>query len=157
VADLLEFARGREPVFRETDLREVILGSYKLVSTTRNTEGINFSLETDIPSLMIRADPEQMERVFINLFNNAIDSMKGRGDLKVSAMKAGDALLIKVSDTGEGIPPELLDRIFEPFYSTKERGTGLGLAIVYNIVKKHGGDITVESEIGKGTTFTIRL
>jgi len=157
VADLLEFARGREPVFRETDLREVILGSYKFVSTTRNTEGINFSLETDIPSLMIRADPEQMERVFINLFNNAIDSMKGRGDLKVSAMKAGDALLIKVSDTGEGIPPQLLDRIFEPFYSTKERGTGLGLAIVYNIVKKHGGDITVESEIGKGTTFTIRL
>uniref|UniRef100_A0A7C4EM55 histidine kinase n=1 Tax=Thermodesulfovibrio aggregans TaxID=86166 RepID=A0A7C4EM55_9BACT len=157
VADLLEFARGREPVFRETDLREVVLGSYKFVSTTRNTKEINFSLEPDIPSLMIKADPEQLERVFINLFNNAIDSMKGRGDLKVSAMKAGEALLIKVSDTGEGIPPELRDKIFEPFYSTKERGTGLGLAIVYNIIKKHGGDITVESEVGKGTTFTIKL
>ena len=156
VTDLLEFARGRQPVFRETDLREVILGSYKFVSTTRNTEGIDFSLNTN-QSLMIKADSEQMERVFINLFNNAIDSMKGKGKLKVSAMKADENLVIKVSDTGEGIPPEFLDRIFEPFYSTKERGTGLGLAIVYNIIKKHGGDITVESEVGKGTTFTIKL
>jgi signal transduction histidine kinase len=69
VTDLLEFARGRQPVFRETDLREVILGSYKFVSTTRNTEGIDFSLNTN-QSLMIKADSEQMERVFINLFNN---------------------------------------------------------------------------------------
>lgn len=157
VADLLEFARGRQPVLSEIDLREVILGSYKFVSTTRKTERINFSLRADTVPIIIKADPEQMERIFINLFNNAIDSMRGIGDLNVFIEKIGDKVIIRVSDTGEGIPPELIDRIFEPFYSTKERGTGLGLAIVYNIVKKHGGDITVESEVGKGTTFTIKL
>ena len=87
----------------------------------------------------------------------AVDAMKGRGSLTVAAEQAGSTIIVSISDTGAGIPRELCDKIFEPFFTTKDKGTGLGLAIVYNIVKKHGGDITVESEVEKGTTFTITL
>ncbi|GAB4417893.1 MAG: hypothetical protein OHK0032_13930 [Thermodesulfovibrionales bacterium] len=157
VADLLEFARGKEPQMREIDLGEIIMGAYKLVSTTRNTENINFVFHKYPEEIKIFADPEQIERVFINLFNNAIDAMDGKGELKVLLERDDEKVIIKVSDTGKGIPPEMRDKVFEPFYTTKDRGTGLGLAIVYNIVRKHNGDITVESEEGRGTTFTITL
>lgn len=157
VSDLLEFAKGREPELRETDLKEVILGSYKSVSITRNTEGINFNIEAPDEPIIVKADPVQMERVFINLFNNAIDAMEGKGKLNVTITKGERDVTIKVSDSGKGIPQELLDKVFEPFFTTKEKGTGLGLAIVYNIIKKHGWNIFIESEEGKGTTFTITL
>lgn len=160
VSDLLEFARGRDPVKRKIDLREVILGSYKFVSTTRNTEGIDFSFQATDAPLIAMADPEQMERVFINLFNNAIDAMDGKGELNVTVGAQRTIplqVIIKVSDTGKGISSEIIEKIFEPFYSTKQRGTGLGLAIVYNIIQKHDGRIFVESEEGRGTIVTIIL
>jgi signal transduction histidine kinase len=157
VADLLEFARGREPLLLEVDMNELIMGAYKLVSTSMDTGAINFSLETDPAGVKADADPEQMERVFINLFANAVAAMSGAGDLKVKAMTGKDVVEIKVSDTGRGIPPDAVEKIFEPFYTTKDKGTGLGLAIVFNIIKKHGGDITVESAEDKGTTFTVIL
>ncbi|MFN3480232.1 MAG: ATP-binding protein, partial [Thermodesulfovibrionales bacterium] len=156
VSDLLEFARGREPDMRETDIKEIILGSYKSVSITRNTEGINFNIDASDEPIIVMADPAQMERVFINLFNNAIDAMEGKGRLSVTITKGEQDIAIKVSDTGKGIPSELLEKVFEPFYTTKDRGTGLGLAIVYNIIKKHGWEISVESK-SKGTTFIITL
>lgn len=156
VSDLLEFAKGREPDIRETDLEEFILGSYKSVSIARNTEGINFNIEAPDEPIIVMADPAQMERVFINLFNNAIDAMEGKGKIDVTITKGERDITIKVSDSGKGIPPELLEKVFEPFYTTKERGTGLGLAIVYNIIKRHGWNISVESK-GKGTTFIINL
>lgn len=160
VSDLLEFARRRDPVKRKIDLREVILGSYKFVSTTRNTEGIDFSFQATDAPLIAMADPEQMERVFINLFNNAIDAMDGKGELNVTVGAQRTIplqVIIKVSDTGKGISSEIIEKIFEPFYSTKQRGTGLGLAIVYNIIQKHDGRIFVESEEGRGTIVTIIL
>jgi signal transduction histidine kinase len=98
-----------------------------------------------------------MEQVFGNLFANAMDAMQGRGNLSVSLKKADEAVIIRISDTGKGIPRESLDKVFEPFFTTKDKGTGLGLAIVYNIIKKHGGDIAAESEEGKGTMFVIVL
>ncbi len=157
VSDLLEFARGREPLKKKIDLKDVILGSYKFVSTTRNTEDVNFSIQAPDEPLIAMADPEQMERVFINLFNNAIEAMDSKGYINVTAKGLENSIIIKVSDTGRGIPPELIEKIFEPFYSTKQKGTGLGLAIAYNIIQKHGGRISVESEEGRGTTFTIIL
>lgn len=157
VSDLLEFARGREPHRREVDIREIILGSYKLISASRNTQGIDFCLQAPDEPFIVRVDPQQFERVFINLFNNAIDAMKEDRKLIVTLKKVDSSIIIDVTDTGIGVPLELIDRIFEPFYSTKQKGTGLGLAIVYNIIKKHGGDIFVQSEVGRGTTFTIKL
>ncbi|MFN3406551.1 MAG: ATP-binding protein, partial [Caldimicrobium sp.] len=156
ISDLLEFARGREPEKRETDIKEIIFGSYKSVSITRDTEEVKFNMMVPDEPVIIMADPVQLERVFINLFHNAIDAMEGKGELNVTIDKGEQSIVIKVSDTGKGIPRELLDRIFEPFYTTKDKGTGLGLAIVYNIIKKHGWDISVESKNG-GATFIITI
>ncbi|MBI5025998.1 MAG: GHKL domain-containing protein [Nitrospirae bacterium] len=157
VGDLLEFARGKEPVMREVNLNEIIMGSYKLVSAATNTEGINLEIDANPDGVMIYADPEQMERVFINLFSNAVDAISGKGNLDVKVLKELDSVTIKVSDTGKGMPADAVEKIFEPFYTTKDKGTGLGLAIVFNIIKKHNGEIRVESEEGRGTTFTITL
>ncbi len=157
VGDLLEFARGREPQMREIELNELVMGAYKLVSTTANTEMINFVIHKDSEEIKIPADSEQMERVFINLFANAIDAMSGKGDLTVKMARDKEFIRIKISDTGKGMPSDAVEKIFEPFYTTKDRGTGLGLAIVFNIIKKHNGEIRVESEEGRGTTFIITL
>ena len=102
-----------------------------------------------------RADPDQLERVFINLFNNAVDATPGTGEVRVVVTSSETHVHARVSDTGRGIPKQAVDKIFEPFFTTKEKGTGLGLAIVFNIVHKHGGEIAVQSEEGKGTTFAL--
>jgi two-component system NtrC family sensor kinase len=157
VGDLLEFARGKEPQLREVELNELLMGAYKLVSTTTNTEDINFMMDTDPAGVIINADHEQMERVFINLFINAVDAMSGKGNLTVNIKREDESAKIRISDTGKGMSADAVEKIFEPFYTTKDKGTGLGLAIVFNIIKKHNGEIKVESEEGRGTTFIITL
>jgi two-component system NtrC family sensor kinase len=118
---------------------------------------VNFALNTDAKGVKVSADPEQIERVFINLFSNAVDAMAGRGSLNIAVREEKGTARITVSDSGRGIDAEEVEKIFEPFYTTKHKGTGLGLAITFNIVKKHGGEISVESEKGRGTTFVITL
>lgn len=153
VGDLLEFARGRELRMRRLELNELIRGAFDSLKTS--AERVAFTLGSEPPAVSLQADADQLEQVFVNLFTNAVDAMEGRGELRVSIVSANDSLTIRVADTGKGMPRELLEKIFEPFFTTKDKGTGLGLAIVYNIIKKHGGEITVESVEGKGTTFTI--
>ena len=112
----------------------------------------------DIPQ--IKCFPQQLNQVFLNLLVNAAHAMEGtQGCITVRTFCEGDNVLIQVSDTGCGMPENVRNRIFEPFFTTKEvgKGTGLGLSISYDIIKKHGGEITVESEVGAGTTFTVRL
>ncbi len=157
VGDLLEFARGKEPQLDAVDLKELIADTYRHLSNSRNLEQIQFSFAMDSSAAVLYADQGQLEQVFTNLFANAADAMELRGELTVRLRQETAETIITVSDTGKGIPRESLDRIFEPFFTTKDKGTGLGLAIVYNIIKKHNGDITVASEMGKGTTFTIML
>ncbi len=156
VGDLLEFARGREPQMQEVDLAGLVQEAYRRIAGSRDIEGIAFRLHAE-PPVPVTVDQGQMEQVFTNLFLNAVDAMEGRGELSVEINRSGQAVKITVRDTGRGIPKQAVDKIFEPFFTTKDRGTGLGLAIVYNIVRKHYGDISVESGEGKGTTFTITL
>lgn len=158
VGDLLEFARGREPSPTGVDITDLIRNAYGLVSTTTtyNTNNISFRLDSPGP-VLVHADPDQVERVFINLFTNAIDAMAGIGELSVRVAPVDGQVSITVSDTGAGIGAPELEKVFEPFFTTKDRGTGLGLAIVFNIIKKHGGEIAVKSEKQKGTEFTITL
>ena len=156
VGDLLEFARGHEPRLKEVNLYDLVQKAYQLTGNTASTEKIRFTVESD-PVVIVDADPEQMERVFINLFTNAVDAMAGKGDLAVRIMQEDDSVIIKVSDSGKGMSDEALEKIFEPFYTTKDKGTGLGLAIVFNIINKHNGKIGIQSAEGKGTTFTITL
>ena len=129
-------------------------------------KGIHF-IENYHPQLpKIKVDKTQMHQAFLNLFLNAIQAMPDGGELKtevtpiVSTSLIGreqNLIKISISDTGKGIPPNILHKIFDPFFTTKPKGIGLGLSITYQIVKKHGGTIKVESELGKGTSFIINL
>jgi len=155
VADLLEFARGREPRIQAVHLTELIEHVYKKLAVDK--DNIRFTLDAGPSDVVMMADPEQMERVFINLFRNAIEAMPQGGELAAAVQSDGEAVTIRISDTGRGLPRNVLDKVFEPFFTTKDKGTGLGLAIVFNIIKKHYGEIHVASEEGKGTQFTITM
>ena len=111
----------------------------------------------DIPP--VKCNLGQLNQVFMNLLVNAAQAIETRGEIIVKTGRQNGALVVSVSDTGCGIPEENLARIFDPFFTTKEvgKGTGLGLSIAYDIVKKHNGDISVQSEAGIGTTFTVRI
>jgi signal transduction histidine kinase len=102
----------------------------------------------------------QLNQVFLNILINAAHAIEEQGEIRIATWEEADSVRIAISDTGGGIPPENVKRIFDPFFTTKAvgKGTGLGLAIAYDIVvNKHGGQIGVTSEIGKGSTFTITL
>jgi two-component system NtrC family sensor kinase len=106
-------------------------------------------------------DPSQMERVFMNMIINAAEAMEGQGNLTLTTEfdPIEEQIIIFVSDTGNGINEDDMQKIFDPFFTTKEvgQGTGLGLALSYGIIREHDGSIAVESEVGKGTTFSVRL
>ncbi|MCY1068341.1 ATP-binding protein [Nannocystis sp. RBIL2] len=116
-------------------------------------------LRSGLQAAMIVGDADQIEQVFLNLFSNAVDAMPRGGRIRIRLDREDGRVVVEIADEGCGIAPEILDRIFDPFFSTKDigKGTGLGLAISYGIIKDHGGDILVRSQPGLGTTFTIHL
>jgi len=155
---LLSFARKTDPTVREVVLNDVVDEVIGL--TSQKTRYANVRIETELsPDLpLIQASPSEIQQVLLNLVNNAIDAIeRPGGTVTVRTRAAGDEVVLEVSDTGKGIPDANLARIFDPFFTTKAvgHGTGLGLSICYGIVEKMGGRITVESEIEKGTTFTV--
>ncbi|NOZ25124.1 MAG: HAMP domain-containing protein [Nitrospirae bacterium] len=156
VGNLLDFARSKEPDFKEINIVETIQKTYAQARKISAFKDIRFSLESPA-EVLIEADPAQLERAFINIFLNAADAMPGGGEIRVRISPEDDQVKVEISDTGSGIPPEVMDKIFDPFFTTKDRGTGLGLSIVYNIIKNHGGGVTVESAVESGTVFTIQL
>lgn len=117
------------------------------------------SLDPDLPK--VPSDVQQLNHVFMNIILNAAEAMEGTGQLRVETLPSdnGCGILIRISDTGPGIPEDALPHVFEPFFTTKEqgKGTGLGLSLAYGIIENHGGRIWAESKIGEGTTFTIEL
>ena len=156
VGDLLEFARSKGPELRNIDVAGVIKKVLKQMRATGEIRDVTYTVRPD-EAIEIPADSLMLEQVFINLFSNAVDAMGGSGTLDIGIDRQDDSVRLVIRDTGKGIPAENLRKIFDPFFSTKEKGTGLGLAIVFSIIKKHKGDIEVRSEPGKGTTFTITL
>jgi two-component system NtrC family sensor kinase len=158
---LLDFSRPKKPHKKHTNLCAVVEECFSLVEDRaifHNIEVVRDYADC-LPDTVV--DPSQMQQVFMNLIINAAEAMGGAGRLSVSAGFDPDAQVIRISfgDTGHGISEADLSRIFDPFFTTKEvgHGTGLGLAISFGIVKEHGGTISVESEPGVGTTFTIEL
>ncbi len=138
-------------------VNEVIDTSINLIQYDKKAKAIAIvkELSPDIPETV--TDCNQLSQVFVNLTLNAIDAMPDGGSLLVKSELKGNDIAIQFRDTGTGVPKEDLNKIFDPFYTTKEKGTGLGLAVSYNIVKKMNGTLTVHSDLGKGTTFTITI
>jgi PAS domain S-box-containing protein len=160
IKDLLSFSRKTQSVFEETDIVYVIEESLSLVEHQMGLRNIRVVREFYSSGAKVLIDPNQMKQVFINLIMNAVDAMTpGGGTLTSKVTVTKDRLVITLSDTGCGIPPDHLTKIFGPFFTTKEKGknTGLGLSITRQIIEAHGGTISVESELGQGTTFTIEL
>ncbi len=159
VQGLLEFSRAREFSLRPVPLAELANRTLRLVSS-QAPSGVRLS--ADVPEdLTLLADASRLQEALLNLLLNAIQAVGRHGEVRLSARQdaaAGEAV-ITVSDTGPGIPDDIKGRIFDPFYTTKEegKGTGLGLSIVYGIVEKHAGAVTVESVVGQGASFVLRL
>jgi two-component system sensor histidine kinase HydH len=158
ISELLEFSRPMELKRTKADLAGLVRSTLSTVERQARDRGItvNADLPPGLPA--IDADLDRMTQVFLNLFLNAMAAMDREGILSVGvARQDGRTLRVSVSDTGTGIRKEDLGRVFDPYFTTKSSGTGLGLAIVHRIVEAHGGEIRLESEPGKGTTFTIFL
>jgi signal transduction histidine kinase len=157
----LEYARPAKPELQLVDVHEVIDRTLNLCLQSAQCSGIEVvrRFDNDLPPM--RIDPILMEQVFMNIIINALQAMDNSGRLTVITRRAndgivrGDAADIVFEDTGGGIPEERLENIFRPFFSTKHQGTGLGLTIALRIVEQHGGTITVDSEVGKGTRFRV--
>jgi len=161
IRGLLDFSRQRKPDKTLCDVNNVLKGCVALLENQAIFHNIQliYNLDGELPKAII--DPSQIERVFMNIIINAAEAMNGSGQLKIATRSDPDRQYIEVelADTGPGIAKENLEKIFDPFFTTKDtgHGVGLGLAISYGIIKEHAGTITVESEVGRGTTFIIRL
>ncbi len=159
VKGLLDFSGNRKPCMKQTDLVALVQHTLQMLNSQFLASGITMDLQirqTPPPFLM---DPVQIQQVLVNLLINAMDAMPGGGCLTIVLNVWNHEMAeIVIMDSGHGIAPEDITRLFEPFYTTKgTQGTGLGLAIVWGIVEQHHGKISVESELHRGTTFTIRL
>jgi hypothetical protein len=174
VKDLLNYAKPKPPQFLPLKVSEVLDKAVFFVypEAKKKNVVIKTEVDPDVPEVMM--DPDQMQQVFLNLIINAIQAMPNGGRLKISIsesekkkdwiddemkerLSGRNMILIRFEDTGKGIEKEYLKSIFDPFFTRKSKGTGLGLAISQRIVHEHGGEITVKSEVGKGSVFTVYL
>ncbi|MCX7944989.1 MAG: ATP-binding protein [Deltaproteobacteria bacterium] len=161
VQNLLDLGRSRQQKLSLLDLNSIITDTVQLTRHHFKKRGKNFiklKLCKELP--MVYGDISQLKQVILNLLLNALDATEKKGDVTITTSKVGEEVVeMSVKDSGVGIPQEHLDRLFEPFFTTKPagRGTGIGLSTCYNIIKNHGGEIFVSSELGKGTTFTVQL
>jgi PAS domain S-box-containing protein len=157
VQNLKGFARLDEEEWKPADLNQGLESTLNMVWNEVKYKATVSREFGDIPKIMCNAG--QLNQVFMNLLLNAAQAIEGQGEIRLKTRVEDDCILVEIADSGAGIPAANLSRIFEPFFTTKDvgKGTGLGLAIAYDIVKKHQGEIRVDSEPGKGTTFTLRL
>lgn len=157
VQDLKSFSRVDEAEYKHADINECLESTMNIVWNELKYKATVHKEYGNIP--LTRCYPQQLNQVFMNLLVNASHAIEKQGEITVRTWHENGNICIAVTDTGRGIPAENLNRIFEPFFTTKEvgMGTGLGLSITYDIVKKHKGEIAVASQVGNGTSFTVRI
>jgi two-component system NtrC family sensor kinase len=159
VHNMLGYARKMEPHMEDVDVNDTVRQTISILNNYARINNIEIltELAQDLP--IIASDQAQLQQVFLNLISNAIDAIGKNGRVLVKSVRAGSELEVSVTDNGKGIPEELQKRVFDPFFTTKEtgKGTGLGLWVSYNIIEKMGGTIFVRSQVGEGTTFTVKL
>ncbi|MGE5893973.1 MAG: two-component system sensor histidine kinase NtrB [bacterium] len=157
ITNFLSYSNPKPLSFQRQDVSTLLRNTVTLLkSSVANVPGIRFREDMQSP-LPGDVDEERMRQVFWNLLTNAVQAIKGEGSISLKLWKAHDEIILEISDTGEGIRAQDMERIFYPFYTTKKSGTGLGLAIAYRIIEEHHGSIDVKSIEGKGATFTIKI
>jgi len=157
VRQFLQAIRPTPPQIKLTSLNDVVTKTLELLQFELDNRGLHVrtKLARQLPASPL--DTSQIQQVLVNLIKNAMQAMTGGGTLTLQTGEGSDAVWVSVADTGGGIPEDQLNRIFEPFYTTKKKGSGLGLMVVQRIVRAHGGRIDLQSQVGRGTTFRIWL
>ena len=160
IGSLLNFGRKSNGVIGRVDINGILLEILELLQHQSNYKNVATvtNLQENIP--LIQCDPSELRQICMNLLTNACQAIESSGLVEITTKHSGEQeVSIQVRDTGCGIAPEIIDQIWDPFFTTKEpgKGTGLGLALTYNIVKRHGGEISVKSAVGEGSQFTVRL
>ncbi len=157
LGELRDFTRPALPKKQEVDLNNLIREVVGMMQDNAAANNITFDLQLDESLPLVAIDPNQMKQVLINLIKNALEAIEADGKITLTTRLMKDQIHLAVTDTGKGIPPEVMAEIFNPFFTTKKSGTGLGLPVVNKIVEDHHGTITVESTPQRGTTFTVIL
>jgi signal transduction histidine kinase len=154
INDLLGFSRVGKPSVSPTQIKDVIEDA---LSHTTIPEGIELIKKLDAGLPQIEIDASQIQQVLVNIISNAVQAMPEEGKLIIGTRDNEGFLEVEIADTGCGIPEETIDKIFDPLFTTKAKGIGLGLAVCKAIIDRHGGEIEVKSQVGKETTFIIKL
>ncbi|WP_167568905.1 PAS domain S-box protein [Brevibacillus migulae] len=155
--ELLMLAKPQDMKVQDKNLQDILLQVVLLLETEAHMKNVTITTRLEEPSLIIKCDENQIKQVFINFIKNAIEAMPAGGEIVVSTQSFEGYAMIQVSDQGHGIALEMMEKVGQPFYTTKERGTGLGLAVSFTIIENHQGKVTVTSEVDKGTTFLVKL
>jgi signal transduction histidine kinase len=157
VTQFLQALRPTPPQLKPGSLNEVVEKTVELMRPELENRALNVKIKLNPRLPLAPVDRTQIQQVLVNLIKNAMQAMTRGGTLALQTGEGSDGVWVSVADTGGGIPQEQINRIFEPFYTTKKKGSGLGLMIVQRIVRAHGGRIDLESHVGRGTTFRIWL
>lgn len=157
VTQFLQAIRPAPPQLKPASLNEVVERTLDLLRPELDNRGLHVKVKLAEPLPLAPIDSTQIQQVLVNLIKNAMQAMTKGGTLTLQTGESSDGVWFSVGDTGGGIPQEQLNRIFEPFYTTKKKGTGLGLMIVQRIIRSHRGRIDLESHVGRGTTFRVLL
>ncbi len=159
VHNMLGYARKMEPRLEDVDVNDTLKQTIDLLKNHADTNNIGIATELSDNLPIIAGDQSRLQQVFLNLMTNAIDVIGSEGLIEVTSRKVDSFINVDITDNGPGISEEVQKKVFDPFFTTKEtgKGTGLGLWVSYDIITKMGGNISIKSEVGKGTTFTISL
>jgi signal transduction histidine kinase len=157
IEQFLTLSRPFQLHLRESSLQNLLANLVTLFQEEASSLGI--TIKADIPSELpfIKMDPERLTQAFINIMKNGMQAMEGGGILQLETKSIRERVEVTISDSGSGIPPDQMEKIFNYYYTTKEKGVGLGLPIAHRIIEAHGGQLTVESKEGVGTKVTITL
>ena len=154
---LMEFAKPKQAAFRQIEPHKILDSTLDLLSNEFMKRRVQLDKDYQANGLRLEADPDQLRQVVLNLIMNALEAIGQGGRVAVRTGRENSWFTLKISDTGPGISPEILPKLFEPFITTKPEGNGLGLSIVHSIVREHRGTISVQNQQEQGTTFIVKI
>ena len=160
VKTFLDFSRPLEVRFADVDLGALAGEVATLMTPQARASGVEMHFEAPAAPAMMRGDADLLKQAILNLVTNALEAMKSDGkggSLRLKGERAGDTVAVEIADSGPGIPPEVRDKVFQLYFTTKERGSGIGLAMTYRAVQLHNGTVDFTSELGRGTTFRLQF